>query len=413
MIRSNKKLYYKYFDLMRVSIFLHDEERSLRAKNNLSIIEGNFDTEIISLPLSSLLDLGFDNNSILEIYEFRETGAIQGIIDYVNSVESWIRTIILPDFFDLHMLSTIFAKEKIGSKEQLMAFFKSKSSEMRYGKEESELFTYFVQNIDGSCFPCGYRKNYSVDDVIIRNYSGEMIWGNFHNHTPYSDGKCVISELKNMAKACGRTYIGISDHTKKVRGVDEEGIVKQHHEIDELNRNDSSFIVLKSLECEILSDGKLDISDGYLKKCDYIIAAVHRDTCMTKPNATRRMLKAIDNTYTNILAHPSSRLYKRNIGLFLDMYKIIDACVANNVALEINGDPDRLDLDPKYIEYALKKGAYFTVDSDTHSFDGFKNINNAVSIAKDNNIPPDRILNTYKMNEMNFGSPKLWGHKDY
>ena len=406
MIKSNKKLYYKYFDLMRVSKFLDNIELSSRAKKNLSIIEGNFDTEIISLPPTSLINIGFDRNSILEINEFRETGAIKGIIDYVNHVEPWIQTIILPDFFDLRMLSTIFAKEKIASKDQLMAFFMSESSEKLYGKDESELFTFFVQNMDGSSFPCSYRMIYSEDDIITRNYFRQPIWGNFHNHTPYSDGKCGINELKSMSKACGRTYIGISDHTKRVRGVNEEDIVRQHYEIDELNINDCSFVVLKSLECEILSDGKLDISDDYLKKCDYVIAAVHSDTCMTKPYATRRVLKAIENNYTNILAHPSSRLYKKNIGLFLDMYKIIDACVANNVAIEINGDPDRLDLDPQYLEYALKKGAFFTVDSDTHSFDGFKNINNAIRIAEDNNIPPDHILNTYKRDELNFRNHK-------
>ncbi len=150
-----------------------------------------------------------------------------------------------------------------------------------------------------------------------------------------------------------------------------------------------------------MSNGKLDISDDYLKRCDYIIAAVHTNTRMTKSDATNRVINAIDNTYTNILAHPSSRLYQKNVGLYLDMEKIIDACVANNVALEINGDADRLDLDPRYIKYAIKKGAYFTIDSDTHSLEGFRSINNAIRIAEDSHIPPERILNTHKKEELN------------
>ena len=82
------------------------------------------------------------------------------------------------------------------------------------------------------------------------------------------------------------------------------------------------------------------------------------------------------------------------------MYSIIEACISNNVAIEINGDPDRLDLDPKYIQFALEKGAYFTVDSDTHSVEGFRSINNAIRIAEDCHIPPHRILNTYEINEI-------------
>lgn len=401
MIRTNKKLYYKYFDLMRVSKFLNDKDLSLRAESVLSIIQSNNNTDLISLSPHDLHNIGFDKVTIEEIAEYRKTKEILSIRDYVNRLDKWIRLLILPDFFNLQMISRLFKEEKIGSKEQLTAYFMSKKSEEQFGKDKSELFAYFVQNMDGGLFPHEYRKKYSKNDCVSLNVSGTKIWGNFHNHTPYSDGRCSIKELKDMAKSYDRTYIGISDHTKRVKGVDEDTIIEQHHEIEELNSLDDNFVVLKSLECEILYNGELDISDEYLNKCDYIIAAVHSDTCMTKAEATKRVLKAVDNSYTNILAHPSSRIYQKNIGLFLDMHKIIDACVANNVAIEINGDADRLDLDPRFIMYALNKGAFFTVDSDTHSIEGFRSINNAIRIAEDYHIPPERILNTYNRERLN------------
>lgn len=387
---------------MRISSFLYDYSQLSRSSTNLSIIKEHKEKNNVSLSRSELHGIGFDGDTIKEINEFKETGEILFIKNYIDRLERWIQIILLPDFFNIKIISDVFKEEKIGSKEQLITYFSSQKSKEIYGIEEAELYAYFVENMDGFSFPNQYRQKYSANDVVTPNVSGEKIWGNFHNHTSYSDGKCTIAELKDLALLCDRTYIGISDHTKRVQGVDEDAILRQHHEIDELNKSDVSFTIFKSLECEILSDGKLDISDDYLKKCDYIIAAVHSDTRMTKSDATNRVIKAIDNSYTNILAHPSSRLYQKNVGLFLDMEKIIDACVVNNVALEINGDADRLDLDPRYIKYALEKGAYFTIDSDTHSLEGFRNINNAIRIAEDNHIPPERILNTKKKEELIF-----------
>ena len=400
MIRSNKKLYYKYFDLMRVSQFLNDKEQFLRASIIISIIQSNFETEILALPRHGLKEIGFDDITIKELDEYRETGDIQSINKTVNRLERWIQLIVLPDFLNIDLITNVFREEGITSKRQLIDYFKSQKSIERLGKDSSELYAFFVENMDGCFFPHQYRKKYSIKDMILSKVSGNKIWGNFHNHTQYSDGKCTIPELKNLAKSCERTYIGISDHTKRVKGVNEEEIIQQHQEIEKLNKLNANVTVLKSLECEILPDGKLDISDDYLKKCDYVIAAVHSDMRMTKPDATKRVIKAVENIHTNILAHPSSRIYLKNVGLYLDMIKIIDACIANNVTIEINGDADRLDLDPKYIGYALNKGAYFTVDSDTHSFEGFRNINNAIRIAEDNHIPSERILNTYKKEEL-------------
>lgn len=141
--------------------------------------------------------------------------------------------------------------------------------------------------------------------------------------------------------------------------------------------------------------------DAYtLSKLDYVIVACHRDEMMSKKDATNRIIKAIENKHSNILAHPLARLYQKKVGLYLDMHKVIDACIANQVAIEINGDPDRLDLSPEYIGYAINNGAMFTIDSDTHTEHSFKNINNAIRIAEDKLIPAEKILNIKPLNEL-------------
>ena len=162
--------------------------------------------------------------------------------------------IVLPRFFDPKILSHIIDCEKIISKEELINYFKSLKAISIFGKEKSELFSYFVQNMDGANFPLNYRKKYSKDDLVLSHICGAKIRGNFHNHTPYSDGKCTIAELRDMAMLNGRIYIGISDHTKKLKGIDENSIICQHKEIDDMNKLDSDFVILKSVECEILGN---------------------------------------------------------------------------------------------------------------------------------------------------------------
>ena len=174
-----------------------------------------------------------------------------------------------------------------------------------------------------------------------------------------------------------------------------------------MNSSKSSIKIFRSVECEILIDGDLDLDESCLQSCDYVIAAVHCDMFMTKSAAMRRLLRVIENPHTNILAHPSGRMYKKKPELFIDMYQIIDACIANHVVIEINGSPERLDLDPKYVRYALERGAFFSLDSDTHAKSDFYNINNAIRIAEDYHIPPERIINTFSEEEIH----QFWGEK--
>lgn len=403
MTKSNKKLYYKYFDLYRISSFLQDTFVQARSSQNLCIINSFFNIEIIIQSEKTLSNMGFDPLTVSEIVEYKNTGDIHYVSMYKAKIPEWILVLILPNFMDVQLISTILKNNRIDSKKQLQTYFSSDHAINLIGKDYADLYSYFIQNIDGEKFPIKYRNFYTSCDSLILTVNGCSIKGNFHNHTLYSDGECTISELRFLAIKGNREYIGISDHTQKVGGIGEKDIILQHDEIDKQNSQEDLHI-LKSLECEILPNGHLDMSENILKKCDYIIAAVHSDLYMTKKQANKRVLKAIENPYTKILAHPSARLFRRNIGLYLDMPMIIDACLRNNVAIEINGDADRLDLDPQYIDYAIRKGVMFTIDSDTHSNNGFKSINNAIKIAEECHVPCECILNTYSYSMLN----ELW-----
>lgn len=184
-----------------------------------------------------------------------------------------------------------------------------------------------------------------------------------------------------------------------MNGVSAETLENQISEITKFQR-ECPVKIFKSVECEVLPNGDLDLPSQSLDLLDYVIIGIHTNADLSRPEMELRMIKAIENPYSNILAHPSGRIYKKKPAVNVDMYKIIDACVANNVVIEINGDPTRLDLDPKYISYALKKGAYFSLDSDTHKKDGFLNINNAILIAINNHIPPERCINTFSIPDL-------------
>ena len=392
---TKKKLYYTFFDLWRASSFLEDSHYSSFAFFMLEKIKKIRDEEF---DKKAWID-SFNPYEQGLIREFFVNGSICFVNDYIKKIPTWLWLIIKPDFFDLDELRSIIKANNIHSKIELCRYFCSYDTFKNYGKDMAELYFYFVQNQDGSNFPVKYRIFPNDEIELLRDINGIDIKGNFHNHSLYSDGRCDIQELRELAQKAGREFIGISDHSQHVGGVTPELLAKQMEEIDTLNKT-VGVNILKGIECEILIDGSLDLDNDILSKLDYVIIAVHRDELMEKSVATKRLIKAIENENANILAHPSSRLYQRKAGLYTDIHKVIEACIRNNVAIEINGDPDRIDLAPEHIKYAIECGAKFTVDSDTHRRIGFKNINNALRMTDDNSIPADSILNTKSAKEL-------------
>lgn len=223
-----------------------------------------------------------------------------------------------------------------------------------------------------------------------------------HSHSNWSDGVNTIEEMAKECIARGYEYLVISDHSKTAvyaRGLSEERIREQHAHIDELNTKLKPFRIFKSIECDILNDGAMDYSDEILASFDLVIASVHSNLKMTEEKAMARVLKAISNPYVTILGHPTGRLLLSRRGYPLDHEKLIDACVANKVVIEINAHPRRLDLDWKWIEYAIEKKALLSINPDAHSLEGYNDIKYGVLAAQKGGLTKENNLSSFGLSE--------------
>lgn len=220
--------------------------------------------------------------------------------------------------------------------------------------------------------------------------------GTLHNHSTYSDGKHSIVEMALSAKNMGFEYFGITDHSKSAyyaNGLSEERVLAQHQEIDEINAQYPELCILKGIEADILSNGDLDYSQDFLKNFDFVVASIHSGLQMNEAKATQRLIKAIENPYTTIVGHPTGRLLLRREGYPLDMQKVIDACAANEVALEINAHPLRLDLAWYWVNKALEKGVKISINADAHDVEGLQYHRFGVLVARKGGLSPQMCLN--------------------
>ena len=223
-----------------------------------------------------------------------------------------------------------------------------------------------------------------------------------HSHSNWSDGVNTIEEMANELIKRNFEYLVISDHSKSAgyaNGLNEERIKEQHRYIDELNNKFAPFKIFKSIESDILNDGSLDYSDNILSTFDLVIASVHSNLKMTEEKAMMRLLRAIENPYTTILGHMTGRLLLSRSGYPVNHQKIIDACAANNVVIELNAHPRRLDIDWKYIDYAVEKGVLLSIDPDAHALDGFDDIKYGVLAAQKGGLTKNQNLSSFNLKQ--------------
>lgn len=229
--------------------------------------------------------------------------------------------------------------------------------------------------------------------------------GTLHNHSTWSDG---VNTIEEMAAYCHDKlkleYLGMCDHSKSAfyaKGLSIERVLQQHEEIDHLNRQlGNSFHVFKGIESDILNDGSLDYPDDILKKFDFIVASVHSNLRMDEDKATARIIKAVENPHTAILGHPTGRLLLSRKGYPINYKKVIDACAANQVVIEINANPLRLDLDWRWHQYALEKGVWLSINPDAHRNEGFHDMHYGTMVARKGGLSKDRCLNALSYQEI-------------
>jgi len=241
-------------------------------------------------------------------------------------------------------------------------------------------------------------KNNPRDLVRLTDIKGVV-----HNHTTWSDG---IDSLEQFVAACikrGYEYTVISDHSKNAYyagGLKEEKLLRQLKEIDRLNKTVAPFKIFKSIECDILISGELDYGEETLKQLDLVIISVHQLLKMDEEKATKRLIKAIENPYTTILGHMTGRQLLIRPGYPVNFKKVIDACAANDVVIEVNANPYRLDVDWTQIPYALKKGVMISINPDAHSIGEIDNIRWGVSAARKGGLIKDMCWNAMSLKEV-------------
>ena len=252
--------------------------------------------------------------------------------------------------------------------------------------------------------PAKREKQAHLADAINSQTLIEVkdIKGLIHCHSNWSDGS---NELELMAQECIKRnweFMVISDHSASAfyaNGLTAERVAAQHQQIDSLNARYGPFKIFKSIESDILTDGSLDYSPSILSTFDLVIASIHSNLRMPKEKATERLIRAIENPYTTLLGHPTGRLLLSRQGYPLDFEKVIDACAANGVAIEINAHPRRLDLDWSWVDYALDKGVFLSIDPDAHQLEGFDDIRYGILVAQKTKLSPHQNLSSYSLSQ--------------
>ena len=291
-----------------------------------------------------------------------------------------------------------------GSEAFKEAFYHTYGQQLRKGQwEDQQIF----KTIGLSYIPICQREDPAILSKAKEGLPSPIevsdIKGIIHCHSRYSDGGQTLKEMAVAAKQKGFEYLMISDHSKSAGyagGLQPERILEQHEEIDVLNQQLAPFKIFKSIESDILRHGDLDYTDDVLSSFDLVIASVHSVLKMDKQDATSRLIKAIENKYTHILGHMTGRLLLSRKGYPLDMEKILDACQANDVVIEINANPRRLDMDWTYIQSALDRGILLSIDPDAHSIRGMDDVRYGVLAAQKAGLTAQYNLSSYSASEM-------------
>ena len=225
--------------------------------------------------------------------------------------------------------------------------------------------------------------------------------GVLHAHTVASDGANTLEQMANAARERGFQYFGVTDHSQSAHyagGLSVQEIEEQHAEADRLNATfGTGFRIFKGIESDILADGSLDYPDDVLRRFDFIVASVHGQFRLDKKAQTQRILRAVANPFVTILGHMTGRQLLRRPGYDIDVDHILAACAKHGVAVEINANPWRLDLDWRYLQRGLELGCMFSIDPDAHDTGEIDNIRWGVAIARKGWIPKERVLNCLEL----------------
>jgi DNA polymerase (family 10) len=229
------------------------------------------------------------------------------------------------------------------------------------------------------------------------------IRGDLHVHSDWTDGTATIAEMAAGAQARGYAYIALTDHSRRVamaHGLDPARLSRQIRDIERLNKTLNGFTILKGIEVDILKDGSLDLPDSILARLDIVVAAVHSHFDLSQEAQTDRVIRAMANRHVSIVAHPTGRLIGQREPYAIDMDRVISAARDLGCCLEINAEPDRLDLNDVHAHAAKEKGVKLAISTDAHSVSGFGSMRFGIDQARRGWLTAADVLNTRPLPEL-------------
>jgi DNA polymerase (family X) len=229
------------------------------------------------------------------------------------------------------------------------------------------------------------------------------IRGDLHVHTTWSDGKASVLEMGEAARELGYDYIAICDHTRNVRvvpGLDADELRRQGEEIAAANAQLAPFRILRGSECDILSDGTLDLPDDVLAELDWVQASVHAGQRQSREQLTMRTLEAVRHPAVRSISHPQGRIINHRPPNAVDLEAVFAVCAETGTAVETNGLPDRIDLSAELVRDAIRAGVAVTCSTDAHSVRGLGNMRLAVATARRGWATAADVLNTRPLAEI-------------
>ena len=272
------------------------------------------------------------------------------------------------------------------------------------GRSEEEVF----RSVGLPYIPAELRENRGEIAAAQQHHLPQLVTladirGDLHSHTNASDGHASLRQMAEAARALGYRYLAITDHSRSLavaHGLDRRRLLMQLDTIDKLNSGYRNFQLLKSMEVDILEDGSLDMPNEVLRRLDLVVGAVHSKFNLTRRQQTERLIRSMDNRYFNILAHPSGRLIGEREPMNIDMQKVLRGAEQRGRYLEINAQPQRLDLNDIYCKTARDLGLKLVISSDAHSTDDLKLMRFGVDQARRGWLEPGEVLNTLDLERL-------------
>lgn len=293
------------------------------------------------------------------------------------------------------------AKER-GEKISEYGVENSETGEITTFSTEEEFYAHF----DLPFFPPEIREDgtevekYMKDTKLI---SADDIKGDLHMHSTWSDGAFTISEMAEACRMRGYEYMAITDHSqylKVANGLTPERLKAQRDEIDKLNEQYEDFKIFAGVEMDILPDGTLDYDDDVLEGMDFVIASIHSSFSQSQDIIMQRLKTALESHHVDMIAHPTGRLIGKRNGYEPDVEMLIQLAKETNTVLELNANPNRLDLSAEHIKKAHESGVKLAINTDAHNIDMLEDMNTGVSTAIKGWVKAENVINTWDLNQL-------------